>query len=257
MSEKTKGDNFDWGDRLESSKKKKEIFDYFPDFHWKFFFSLGSPLKLKKSLEELVDRDKDASLLYSKWFRLSHSGIRPIMQVRSVVDLIFPLVRYYDERAVLEGQLMLCIEREGLRASGVKWHELKYSDDEMSLCEDGEKLSCAYINIDDVGEKIEQGAFCESAVKYLGIWRCYLDARARQVKADSGIELSVKNNERHDKWLYRAIDIWYGWGGYEGKKNNERRSKTKVFGKVADEFNVSRRSIERAINKRFLDAINK
>lgn len=213
-----------WKDECEDDNFHYRIRNYYecfyklPKWHQDFFRSLKFSIRLEQSLSQIHHNVKQATELFENAEYDRSEGLRPIMEIRRISGMIFPLVMYDIERNHLEKALIACIEYEGMRARGVNWWDCdinlsEFEIDDLSQHEQKERLdrySGVLVHIDDVEEMVNRGAISWKAVKYLKVWRYYLEDRAIKAKpADEHTpELKINAVGNIANWEKRIIDCY-------------------------------------------------
>ncbi len=250
----------------------------FPEWHRSFFYSLQHRCSLGMSLTQLKvglkgsERYENEVTLFENYEFDRGEGLRPIMEIRRISEMIFPLVWYSNQRRRVEDELISCIEYEGMSARGVdRWDAdivcAEFELDSLSMIEREqrrERYASVSVHIDDVEKMISVGAIGWRVAKYLIIWRYYLDERA--TKANKITVPSVQNNvqvledkkskmreetiERHEAWFQCACDIIDNWDTYKNKYIDKQLSANKVCEKVAEKMSVGADGVKKAISQR-------
>lgn len=185
--------------------KEQRLFNRLEDWHRAFFQSLMLHTRLKSSLEKIVGGDKKAENLSMQSAFIREYQLRPIMSIRNISILIFPLIDYDNERTLLENSIIDAIESWGLIADGLSWKDIsgnlaaseeeQWSDLIRNYSKEGSEkrrqdFISARVNINDLEALATTGALHWRVVKYLRVWRYFLQDVNKLAKTPSLIKVN-------------------------------------------------------------------
>ena len=117
-------DDYFSGYRLKITGRRSDLFFQLPKWHRDFFYSLWQQLRVEKSLDQLANGGKRAVELFESAEYERTEGLHPIMEIRQISEMIFPLVMFDYERMRLEESLIFCIAYEDMKARGISWQNI-------------------------------------------------------------------------------------------------------------------------------------
>lgn len=178
--------------------KEQRLFSRLEEWHQAFFQSLMLHPRLKSSIEKAAAGDKKAENLSMQSAFIREYQLHPIMRIYQISILIFPLIDYDHERRMLEDNIISAIEHEGLAADGLNWKDMQgnlaASEDEQwdeffkENSKEGqekrrENFLYARVNINDLEALAATGALHWRIIKYLRVWRYFLQDRNKAANA--------------------------------------------------------------------------
>ena len=192
------------------TEEEQRFFNRLESWHQAFFLSLSRHPRLKLSLTKVLVRDSEADKLYWKYAEIREFLLSPIMKIHQISALVFPLIEYDVERTILEDQIIEAIEKWGLKAGGLNWQDM-YSNVAASEEEQLQDLIKNYtkegmekrrqnflysaVNINDLEALAKTGALHWSSIKYLRVWRYFLQDKNRATGAPPLSTVIIPNNE--------------------------------------------------------------
>jgi hypothetical protein len=167
------------------TEQEQRFFNRLESWHQAFFLSLSRHPRLKLSLEKVLVRDSKAERIYWRYADIREYQLKPIMKICHISTLVFPLIEYDIERRILEDNIIDAIKRLGMNAGGLKWQDmygnLAASEDDQwkeytkeGLDKQRENFLYAAVNINDLEELARAKALHWRIVKYLRVWRYFL-----------------------------------------------------------------------------------
>jgi len=260
--------DFEWESEVEvddlstqyysiTAGERNQYFMTLPRWHRSFFYSLRFQFRVEKSLDQLTNGGKRARELFENATYDRTKGLRHVMEIRSISEMIFPLVMFSLERRKLEEELVLCIAYEGMRAQGIEWNEIDlgcpeyefkslFPSDKNKIIENYAGL---HVHIDDIEKMASIDAFSWQVEKHLKVWRYYLDERiASKLKLDKSKRKKRAKSE-HEKWLRKAIVLWDNWDSFHHPMLN--KTKTNIYEIIGLEVHRHKNTIRDAIREPF------
>ena len=201
------------------TEQQQHFFNRLESWHQAFFLSLARHPRLKLSLEQALVRDSKAERLYWRYAEIREHQLHSIMTIANISVLVFPLVEYDIERQILEDNIVSAIEHEGLTADGLKWNDMRgnlaLSEDEQwkeffkNYSKEGQKkrrenFLYARVNINDLDALAATGALHWRIIKYLRVWRYFLQDRNKVSNVPKRSLTPVFDKNDKPRLLYNA-----------------------------------------------------